>query len=481
MTDQNPEINLYDTLTRQKQKFIPLIPGKVSMYHCGPTVYWNQHIGNMRAVVIVDLIRRAFSYAGYEAILVRNYTDVGHLTGDNIGDADTGEDRMEKAAVREHLSPSEIADKYIQSYQRDIKLLNTLPVTHDPRATSYIESMISMVQTLIEKGNAYITDQAVYFDITTYPAYTKLSGQELSEQRHGTGHGTVSDPNKKNPSDFALWFFKVGTHEKALQTWESPFNSPLVANGRGFPGWHIECSAMSKEFLGSTFDIHLGGIEHIPVHHTNEIAQSVCANGAPFAHYWLHNEHLLVDDKKMSKSEGTSYLLDDIIAKGYNPIALRYFFMQAQYRSKQNFTWEGLEASAVALKKLESTVYTLPDGGKVSEDHMHEFTKAILDDFNIPGGLAVVWQLLKQTNVSDADKKATILSFDEVLGLDLVHAKSNIIPFETLPEDIQELITKRALARSAKDWVTSDEIRGTLELHGYSIKDSGDEQIVIQK
>lgn len=481
MTDQKPEINLYDTLTKQRQKFTPLKTGEVGMYHCGPTVYWNQHIGNMRAVVIVDLIRRTFEYAGYKVNLVRNYTDVGHLTGDNIGDADTGEDRMERAATREHLSPEEIANKYIESYQNDIKLLNTLPVTHDPRATSYIQNMISMIQKLVEKDNAYITDQAVYFDISTYPEYTKLSGQELSKQKHGTGHGTVTDKNKKNPSDFALWFFKTGTHERALQTWESPFTSTLVENGRGFPGWHIECSAMSKEFLGSTFDVHLGGIEHIPVHHTNEIAQSVCANGVPFAHYWLHNEHLLVEDKKMSKSEGTSYLLSDIIDRGYSPMVLRYFFLQAQYRSKQNFTWEGLEASSVALKKLETIIQTLPDGGSVSEEHVTDFKKTIFDDFNIPGGLAAVWQLLKQTGVSDADKKATILDFDKVLGLDLSNTESDIVSFDTLPSNVRELVEKRAAARSVKDWVTSDEIRGTLEALGYFVKDSEGEQIITKK
>jgi cysteinyl-tRNA synthetase len=252
----------------------------------------------MRAVVIADLVRRMFAYNGYDVALVRNYTDVGHLTGDNIGDADQGEDRMTKAVRRENSTPDEIAQKYIDIYKRDISTLNVLPPTHDPRATEHIAGMIDLVQELLKNGNAYTTDYAVYFDVTTYHDYTKLSGQQLAKQEEGEGHGSVTDPNKRNPADFAVWFFKAGTHANALQTWPSPFSSPLVENGEGFPGWHIECSAMSKAFLGSTFDVHMGGIEHIPIHHTNEIAQSTCANHAHFVNYWLHNEHLLVDGKK---------------------------------------------------------------------------------------------------------------------------------------------------------------------------------------
>ena len=464
------DIKLTNTLSRKEEIFNPLIPGKVGMYHCGPTVYWNQQIGNMRAMVMADIIRRVFEYNNYEVNFVRNYTDVGHLTGDNIGDADTGEDRMEKAARRENLSPDAIADKYIAAFVNDIAALNVIPPTHAPRATEYIKDMIAMVQTLLDKGYAYTTPHAVYFDVKKFPEYTKLSGQKLAHLESGEGHGTVRDTDKKDPHDFALWFFKAGAHANALQTWESPFNSSLVKNGEGFPGWHIECSAMSKHWLGPTFDIHMGGVEHIPIHHTNEIAQSECANDAHFVNYWLHNEHLLVDNKKMAKSEGTAYVLNDVIDRGYNPLVLRYFFLQSNYRSKQNFTWEGIDASAKALKKLQAFMNSAPDDGVPSESYQTLFHELINNDFNITGGLAVAWELLKNSDISDADKKATILDFDRVLGLKL----NETIEEETveIPEHIQELLDERKKARGNKDWSASDELRDKMHALGFVVKDT---------
>lgn len=469
-------ITLTNTLSHNKELFKPITEGVVGMYHCGPTVYWNQHIGNMRAVVIADFLRRTFEYNNYTVTLVRNYTDVGHLTGDNIGDADSGIDRMTKAVQREQLSPDEIANKYIELYNRDIASLNTLPPTHAPKATDYINDMIAMVVQLLDDGFAYTTDTAVYFDVAKYPDYTKLSGQKLDLQETGTGHGDAVDTNKKNPHDFALWFFKVGAHANALQTWESPFVSPLVESGRGFPGWHIECSAMSKHFLGETFDIHLGGIEHIPIHHTNEIAQSTCANHKHFVNYWLHNEHLMVDGKKMAKSEGTSYLMSDIIDQGFDPLALRYFFLQAHYRSKQNFTWDALTASQTALRKLKNTIQAFPDSGTISESYQTLFKEMINDDLNTAGALASVWELLKNPDVSDADKKATILDFDRVLGLDLNKQES-----VTVPDAVVKLLAKRADARANKDFVQSDEIRNEIESLGFTVKDNGNDQIVSKK
>lgn len=460
-------IHLTNTLSKQKEVFSPIKPGAVGMYHCGPTVYWNQHIGNMRAVVIADLVRRMFMYNGYSVNLVRNYTDVGHLTGDNIGDADTGEDRMTKAVRRENLTPDAIAQKYIDIYKHDIETLNNLPPTHDPRATEHIQGMIELVSELLKNGNAYTTDQAVYFDVTTYHEYTELSGQQLAAQEVGEGHGSVTDPSKRNPADFAVWFFKTGAHSNALQTWPSPFTSPLVENGEGFPGWHIECSAMSKAFLGNTFDVHMGGIEHIPIHHTNEIAQSTCANHAHFVNYWLHNEHLIVDGKKMAKSDGTSYVMTDIIEKGFEPLALRYFFLQAHYRSKQNFTWESLTASQTAYKKLRATLSKFPDGGTVSESYQVLFHEMINDDLNTAGALAVVWELLKNKEVSDADKKATILNFDQVLGLKL----NEKILEQEIPAEVQALIDERNIARTEKDWARSDELRDKIKALGFEVKD----------
>ncbi len=467
-------ITLTNTLSRSKEVFKPITDGKVGMYHCGPTVYWNQHIGNMRAVVIADLVRRMFMYNGYDVNLVRNYTDVGHLTGDNIGDADTGEDRMTKAVNREHLTPDEIAQKYIDIYKNDIASLNTLPPTHDPRATDFIADMIALVQELVASDHAYMTDHAVYFDVSTYHDYTKLSGQQLANLESGEGHGSVTDSDKRNPTDFALWFFKAGAHANALQTWPSPFTSPLVANGEGFPGWHIECSAMSKHYLGSTFDVHMGGIEHIPIHHTNEIAQSTCANHAHFVNYWLHNEHLLVDGKKMAKSEGTSYTIKDIEDKGFEPLSLRYFFLQAHYRSKQNFTWESLTASQTAYRKLKATVQAMPDDGVIADSYQVLFHEMINDDLNTAGALATVWELLKNSDVSDADKKATILDFDRVLGLKLDEVAEKV----EIPNAVTELLSAREAARANKDFKKSDELRDEIAKLGFIVKDTQDGQTV---
>lgn len=478
-------IYILNTLSKEKELFTPIVSGEVSMYHCGPTVYWTQHIGNMRAVVIADLVRRVFEYNGYKVNLVRNYTDVGHLTGDNIGDADSGEDRMEKAAKRENSTPDEIANRYIDIYNKDIKSLGTLPPTSTPRATEYIQEMQSMVSTLLEKGFAYSTPLAIYFDISKADDYTRLSKQKLENLLTGTGHGDVSDGAKRNAGDFALWFFKAGTHANALQTWESPFTSPLVENGTGFPGWHIECSAMSRALLGNTLDIHMGGIEHIPVHHTNEIAQSECCNGTPYVHYWIHNEHLLVDGGKMSKSEGTSYSVADIVAKGYSPLVLRYFFLQAHYRSKQNFTWDALHASSVAYKKLVqyfSDNFTTT--GNVSEKYEELFINSINDDFNTTSALGVLWELVKDDTVSTADKVASLVHFDKVLGLGLEaqrEARLDHSKETTLPEHIEELRLARDAARTTKNWPESDRIRDELDRQGYTVTDTKEGTKVAKK
>lgn len=437
-------IKIYNTLGRELQTFEPVnkTPDKdgrivVNMYHCGPTVYWDQHIGNLRSVVLVDLIKKTFEYNNYKITLVRNYTDVGHLTSDNLVGhdghgielAETGIDRMDKAANREGLTPDAIADKYIASFERDTTLLKANSADSKPRATTFIKEMQKMINELLIKGFAYETTQGIYFDISQYPKYTELSGQKLDLQNTHSGHGEVSDEQKRNSADFALWIYAIGTHAGASQTWEysPPFGDR--DESRGFPGWHIECSAMSKALLGTHLDIHMGGIEHIPVHHTNEIAQSESANGEKYVNYWIHNEHLLVDNKKMSKSEGTSYLLSDIIAKDIGPLALRYFFLQAHYRSKQNFTWEALEASSTAYKKLKRQMKILSssdmappftgENGFEGELYTKKFLKSVNNDFNTPQALAIVWTLLKDKNINSNEKLNLIYKFNEVLGLDL--------------------------------------------------------------
>jgi len=462
------DMKVFNTLGRELQELTLIKPGHVSFYHCGPTVYWTQHIGNMRGMVMADLIRRSLKYAGHEVTYVRNYTDVGHLTGDNDGDADAGVDRMEKASQRENKSPEEIARFYTEQFEADIEALNILPATHSPAATQYISQMIEMVQELLDKKFAYQTGLAIYFDISKANDYYALSGQSVDDLQTDAGHGDVHDDNKKNQTDFAIWFFKTGSHAQALQTWKNPFSET-----EGFPGWHIECSAMAKKLLGDTIDIHMGGIEHVPIHHTNEIAQSEAANGTTFANYWLHNEHLLVDSKKMSKSEGTSYSLRDIIDRGYSPLDLRYFFLQAHYRSKQNFTWDALEAAQTARVRLHNRIQKMSDGGSVFETFTSSFAETVYQDFNLPGALALVADVLK-SDLSDADKRATILNFDQVFGLDLDTIIETVS--EDVPQDVIDLVEQRKNARENKDWGESDRLRDEIDSAGYAVKDGPDGQ-----
>ncbi len=425
-----------------------------------------------------DLVRRTFEYVGFEVNHVRNYTDVGHLTSDS----DTGEDKMEKGAKREGKTPEEIANFYIDQFETDTKKLNLLEPTAKPRATHYIQDMISIVSTLIEKGYAYTTDLAVYFDVTKFADYTKLSHQQMDKLMEGAGKAEVSDPRKKHAADFVLWFFKAGVHTNAVQYWTSPFQSLLVKEGLGFPGWHLECSAMTKALLSDTIDIHMGGVEHIPVHHTNETAQSEAANGVQFVNYWLHNEHLLVNDKKMAKSEGTSFSLSDIIEHGYDPLVLRYFFLQSHYRSKQNFTWEALEGAKTALSTLRDFALSWKTNEK-RDDHISEegtsyktkFVEAISDDLNIPKALGVVWDMTK-ADILNAEKLSLILDFDRVLGLGLVGWKA-----EAIPDEILLLAKQRDGFREQQNYAASDVIRDRIVAGGYSIEDSSSGTVVRRK
>lgn len=458
-------MRFFNSLTREKEIFNPINPPNVTFYQCGPTVYWTQHIGNMRAVVMSDLIRRTLIYLGYKVIFVRNYTDVGHL----VSDADEGEDKMEKASKRESLSPDKIAQKYIDIFNKDIELLNALKPNYTPKATEYINEMIEMITTLLSKKYAYITPLAIYFDVSTFPNYMKLNRQKLDLNIKGKGKGSVEDPDKKHFPDFALWFFKKGTHSNALQTWNSPW-------GQGFPGWHIECSVMAKSLLGNTIDIHMGGKEHISIHHTNEIAQSECANGVTFSNLWLHNEHLTVSDNKMAKSEGTGYSLSEVIEKGFDPLSLRYFFLNAHYRSKQDFTWESLEASEKALSSLRDIVIGLrknPSRFSLSEEknikrqeYQNRFTMALEDDVNIPSALSILWEMLK-SNIPAEDKYETLLEWDRVFGLKLAEWEE-----EPIPDSIKQIIQSREEARKNNDFSLSDKLRQRALDLGYILEDT---------
>ena len=472
----NDNFYFLNTLSKKKELFTPLSPDKVTFYHCGPTVYWTQHIGNMRGMVMADLIRRSLEYGGYNVEYVMNYTDVGHLSGDNEGDADMGVDRMEKAAERESKSPQEIADFYIAQFETDLHKLHVKPAFKNPRATQYIKEMKEMVSKLLDDGFAYQTELAIYFDTSKADDYYALSGQKADQLQSHTGHGDVADTNKRNPTDFAVWFFKAGAHANALQTWSNPFSETP-----GFPGWHIECSAMAKRLLGETIDIHMGGIEHVPIHHTNEIAQSEAANGVPFAHYWLHNEHLLVDGKKMSKSDGTSYTIADIEAHGYSALDLRYFFLQSHYRSKQNFTWEALEASKTARLRLVGKLAAIcphPQGGTftASGKYFEKFKDALSDDINIPAALAIVNEAMKDSEIEDGVKWSTVIAFDKVLGLSLRENSSLYADIDITPE-VANLIGRRASARKQKTkegYDLADDIRREIESLGFDVKDGPD-------
>jgi len=461
------KIYLYNTLGRQKEEFRSLKKGQVSFYYCGPTVYWTQHIGNLRGAVCADLINRSFTYFAYKVKMVRNYTDVGHL----VSDEDEGSDKMEQGAAREGLSPQAIADKYIKIYEADTAALNIWFPTYAPRATAYIKEDIALVKTLLDKDWAYSTELAIYFSVAKFPDYNRLSGQDLDQNREQAGRGEASDPKKKNPADFALWFFKAGVHKKALQFWASPFYSPLVKDGEGFPGWHIECSAMAKKLLGETIDVHMGGIEHISVHHTNEIAQSEAASDVKFVDYWLHNAHLLVDNQKMAKSAGTSYSLAEVEERGFSPLALRYFFLQAHYRSNQNFTWEAIKAAATGLENIYKRVRELGSkAGRPDKAFQARFWELLANDFNVPATLALISEVLK-ADLEDKIKLGTLFDFDRVWGLKLKETAQKKIIEAPIPSAVQNLFNDREAARQAKDFARADKLRQAIEAQGYKIED----------
>lgn len=454
-------MKLYNTLSREIEEFKPIHDNEILFYHCGPTVYWVQHIGNLRAMVWADLIRRSLRHLDYKIKFVRNYTDVGHLTSDE----DLGEDKMEKGAKREGLTPQEIANKYIKIFEDDTNHLNIIEPDFKPRASEYITQMQEMIKTLLDKGFAYITDLAVVYDVSKFPQYNKLNHQKMELNKQGAGKGVVEDPQKKHFADFNLWVFKKGAHKNALQTWDSPW-------GKGFPGWHIECSVMAKSLLGDTIDIHMGGVEHVAVHHTNEIAQSEAANDRIFVNYWLHNEHLNVNDAKMAKSQGTGFTLKEIMDRGFDPIALRYFFLSAHYRSKQNFTWEALEAASVALSRLREAVTTLGQNkatkGKSAdtENFRSRFKEFLASDFQIPQALGLTWEMLK-SDLADRDKLDLLLDFDRVFGLGLKDVKA-----DKIPDDILSQAEARALAKKEGDYAKADMIRKALKEKGFEIEDS---------
>jgi len=450
-------MKLYNTLTRRKEEFEPADAPNVSLYCCGPTVYNYAHIGNLRTYVFEDILRRALEFNGYVVNHVMNITDVGHL----VSDADEGEDKMLKGAKREKMTVWDIAEKYTQAFLEDMDRLNFLKPTMKPKATDHVKEMIAQIKKLEKNGYTYIGSNGnVYYDTSKFKHYGELV--QLDKQELQAGARIEVDTNKKNPHDFVLWFVESKHGNQEMQ-WESPW-------GKGFPGWHIECSAMSIKYLGEQIDIHCGGIDHIPVHHTNEIAQAEGATGKhPWVKTWMHGNFLVLKDRaKMAKSGENFLTLISLIQKGYDALDYRYFCLQSNYRKELAFDWDGLDSARVGLRRLKEKVFALGTSeGDVHEPRLQDFNDAISDDLNMAQALAIAWELVDDSSIKPEDRLATIKKMDEVLGLKL----DEEIKFE-LPPQITQWILERNEARKKKDWKKSDELRDLIQASGkWMVKD----------
>ncbi len=454
-------IQLFNTLGRRKEVFQPLKEGHVGIYTCGPTVYDRASIGNLRAYVFADVLRRMFEQSGYDVTQVINITDVGHL----VGDGDEGEDKLEKGARREGKTAWEIAEAYTKLFLDDIKRLNVLTPHVLPKATDHIQEQIAMIQAMEEKGFTYQISDGIYFDTTKLPGYGRLSGQKAEEKEAGARIGENAE--KRNPADFALWKFSPANERRQME-WESPW-------GKGFPGWHIECSAMSEKYLGLPFDIHTGGVDHIAVHHENEIAQAEAARGVIEANVWMHNEFLLIDSGKMSKSLGNTYSLDDLADKGISALGFRYFLLGAHYKTPLNFTWDAVAAAQTGYYRLVDTVRDWEKPTQADEKRVGEFMDLVSNDLDTAGGLALVWNVVSDESLPSGVKAATILAFDEVLGLALEDVVARPVK---VSGRIQELLNERAVARQGKNFAKSDELRDALADLGYHVEDTENGQRV---
>ena len=448
-------LHIYNTLSKEVEKFTPIKDGSVGMYSCGPTVYNLPHVGNYRAFLFNDILKRSLLFLGYEVNHIMNITDV--------------DDKTIRDSQKAGKTLKEFTEFYTKEFNIELGLLNIIPADKQILATDHIKEMIQMVESLKEKGFAYTGDDgSTYFDISKYTEYGKLSGVDKINKNQTLSRVADDEYSKDNPQDFALW--KSWEPEDGENFWQGSL-------GKGRPGWHIECSAMSTKYLGNHFDIHTGGIDLTFPHHENEIAQSVCAHNTPFVNYWLHNEHILVDGAKMSKSLGNQFTLQNIIDKGYDPLDYRYFILSAHYRSKVNLTWESLDAARNARQKLARFVRDIESEGDISESYVQKFTENIEDDINTPKALATIWELTKDSKIPNQGKKATILYFDGILGLDL----ESVGEVDELPQEILDLMKARDDARELKDYATSDTLRAELESLGYEVSDSSEGTKVIKK
>ena len=460
-------LKLYNTLSRKKEIFKPLKDKKVGLYTCGPTVYWFAHIGNLRTYLFEDILKRVLEYNGYRVKHVMNITDVGHLTSD----ADTGEDKMEKGAKREKKTVWQIAEFYTKAFKKDLKLLNIKEPNVWIRATDTIKDQIKLIQVLEKKGFTYKISDGVYFNTSKLKKYGRLWGKKERKIKPGARIEVVA--GKKHPTDFALWKFTPPGVKRQME-WDSPW-------GRGFPGWHTECVVMSIKNLGIPFDIHCGGIDHILIHHTNEIAQAEAAFQKLMANSWLHGEFMMVEGKKMAKSEGNIFIIDDLSKKGFNPLAYRYLCLGAHYRSKLNFTWKSMRASQNALDNLyekvreiktearplsNPPVHYFKRSSKITE-YQEQFVRLINDDLDTPGALALMWDVIKNKKLNIKDKKELLLDFDRVFGLNLDKIKK-----PKIPQKIKELVKIREGYRKKGDFKSADEIRRKIKDLGYQTEDT---------
>ena len=458
-------LKLYNTLTRKKETFKSLEDGKVGIYTCGPTVYWYQHIGNLRSYFFLDILKRVLKFEGYNVKQVINVTDVGHLTSD----ADEGEDKMEKAAKREGKTAKEISEFYFNIFKEDLRKMNILEPSVWSKATDHVKEQIELIKILEKKGYTYETSDGIYFDTSKFKDYGKMANINVEGLKAGK---RIDLGEKKNKTDFALWKFSSSSEDKRQQEWDSPW-------GVGFPGWHVECSAMAMKYLGENFDIHTGGQEHIQIHHTNEIAQSEAATGKTFVNYWMHGEWLTHKGEKISKSKGGLYTLSELEKEGYSPLELRYFFLSAHYRKPLDFSLKALDYAKNSLKRLEGIISKLDKEKKVNTKRIESATKEFMnyleDDINTPRALSYMWEILRDDRVNDSEKYKLVLKFDEILGLGF--GKEEEIK---IPEKVRKLAEIREEARKNKSWEDADKIRRDIENFGFVIEDT-EESFILRK
>lgn len=470
-------LRLYNTLSRKKEELKPINKEWVGLYTCGPTVYNFAHIGNLRTYIFEDILQRALEYNRYHVWRVMNVTDVGHLTGDS----DMGEDKIDKEARAEKKSVEEIAQFYRKAFFEDLRRLNVKKPNVIAPATKFINDQVALIGTLFQRGFAYNTPAAIYFDVSKDKTYGKLSGQSLAEKIAGARDEVVIDGEKRNAADFALWFKLVGKFKNHVLHWPSPW-------GEGFPGWHVECSAISRHFLGQPFDIHTGGVDHIGTHHTNEIAQSEAAYGKPLAHIWMHGEFLIINEARMGKSEGNFLTLSGLKKEGYPPLAFRYFVLGAHYRTKLNFTRESLGAAKQGLENLYGRCLEIRDEAEKGDTGTmdaaaalpwkEKFDEAIDDDLNTPKALSVVFEMLKEKGLGAKTKLALLSAFDRVLGLNITETIGQI---PSIPGEVNEKFRKYKECRARKQFTQSDHLRKEIEALGYSVRDAEEGSYIVNK